>query len=54
LLRPPPTYLGLVTWRAKTWMLREGWKRHGLISMYEVPGPLVSPRIRSRMARAEK
>jgi REP element-mobilizing transposase RayT len=38
LYRPPPTYLGLVTWRARTWLLREGWKRHGLISIHEVPG----------------
>ena len=46
--RPPRTYLALVTWRARTWLLREGWKRHGRISVYEVPGPLVSPRVRSR------
>ncbi len=48
LYRPPRTYLALVTWRARTWLLREGWKRHGLISVYEVPGPPVSPRVRAR------
>ena len=35
---PPRTYRALITWRPKTWLLREGWKRHGLISIYEVPG----------------
>ncbi len=40
LYRPPPNYLALVTWRPRTWLLREGWKRHGLISIHEIPGPL--------------
>jgi REP element-mobilizing transposase RayT len=48
LYRPPANYRALVTWWPRTWLLREGWKRHGLISVYEVPGPLVSPRVRSR------
>lgn len=48
LYRPPANYRALVTWRPRTWLLREGWKRHGLISVYEVPGPVVSPRVRSR------
>ncbi len=39
LYRPPSTYLSLITWLPKTWLLREGWKKHGLISVYEVPGP---------------
>ena len=38
LYRPPANYLALVTWRSRTWLLREGWKRHGLISVFEVPG----------------
>jgi len=38
LYRPPRTYLGLVTWVARTWLLKVGWKRHGLISIHEVPG----------------
>jgi REP element-mobilizing transposase RayT len=25
--------------RAETWLLREGWKRHGSIGAFEVPGP---------------
>ena len=24
---------------ARTWLLRVGWRRHGLISVHEVPGP---------------
>jgi REP element-mobilizing transposase RayT len=37
--RIPPAYDGLLVWRPKTWLLREGWRRHGPISVYEVPGP---------------
>jgi putative transposase len=36
--RPPPTYEALVVWLPKTWLLRDGWRRHGLISLDEVPG----------------
>lgn len=39
-LQPPPTYESLLTWFPKTWLLREGWRRHGLISFHEIPGPL--------------
>lgn len=38
LYRPPSTYLSLVTWRPRTWLLTEGWKLHGLISIHEIPG----------------
>jgi putative transposase len=31
------TYLPLVTYLPKTWLLREGWRRHGLIRFDEVP-----------------
>ena len=31
------TYDPLVVYRPKTWLLREGWTRHGLISFTEVP-----------------
>jgi hypothetical protein len=31
------TYLPLVTYLPKTWMLREGWRRYGLIQFDEVP-----------------
>ncbi|MEJ7600349.1 MAG: transposase [Kofleriaceae bacterium] len=44
LFRPPPTYHGLVTWLPKTWLLRVGWMRHGLVSTHEVPGPEPSSR----------
>ncbi|HEY5950829.1 MAG TPA: transposase [Kofleriaceae bacterium] len=38
--KPPDTYLTLWVWLPKTWLLREGWRRHGLISLEEVPGPI--------------
>jgi REP element-mobilizing transposase RayT len=44
---PPPTYEALVVWLPKTWLLREGWRRHGLISMEEVPGPLAQVKERA-------
>jgi REP element-mobilizing transposase RayT len=31
------TYLPLVTYLPKSWLLREGWRRHGLIRFDEVP-----------------
>ena len=48
--KPPPTYLPLIVWLPKTWLLREGWRRHGLISIDEVPGPLAQPKERVRSA----
>ena len=33
----PPTYEPLFVRRPQTWLLRTGWKRHGLISYREVP-----------------
>jgi REP element-mobilizing transposase RayT len=36
--RPPPGYIGFVVWQPTLWLLREGWRRWGLISAYEVPG----------------
>jgi len=35
----PSTYEPLPVSRAETWLLNVGWKRHGLISVREVPGP---------------
>ena len=29
----------MMSWRPRTWLLSEGWRRHGLVSVYEVPGP---------------
>ncbi len=43
LYKPPPTYQWLIIWLPKTWLLREGWKKHPLISVREVPGPLPKP-----------
>lgn len=33
----PPTYEALVVYLPKTWLLREGWRKSGSISIYEVP-----------------
>jgi hypothetical protein len=38
LWRWPPTYEPLLVFRPRTWLLREGWKRHGAtISCREIP-----------------
>ena len=37
---PPRTYESLIVWFPRTWLLREGWARHGAVSFYEVPGPM--------------
>ena len=33
------SYEPMMSWRPRTWLLSEGWRRHGLVSVYEVPGP---------------
>jgi putative transposase len=33
----PATYEPLPVWEPKTWLLREGWKKHGLLLSTEVP-----------------
>jgi REP element-mobilizing transposase RayT len=38
LFRMPPGYDGPLVWRPKTWLLRVGWRKRGLISIHEVPG----------------
>lgn len=40
LFTPPPNYVWMMTWLPKTWLLREGWKLHPLVSLREVPGSL--------------
>ena len=37
-----PTYEPLPVWEPKTWLLREGWKKHGLISSKEIPSQKTS------------
>jgi REP element-mobilizing transposase RayT len=37
LWRGPGTYDPLVVYQPRTWLLREAWKKHGLISVREVP-----------------
>lgn len=34
----PPEYRRLPVARSQTWLMNVGWKRHGPISVYEVPG----------------
>ena len=36
------SYQPMMSWRPRTWLLSEGWRRHGLISIHEVPGPRTS------------
>ena len=33
----PAGYEPLLVWFAKSWLLTTGWRRHGLISVHEVP-----------------
>jgi REP element-mobilizing transposase RayT len=35
------TYQPMMSWRPRTWLLSQGWRRHGLVSIREVPGPRV-------------
>jgi hypothetical protein len=37
--RVPEGYKGPLVWRPKTWLLREGWRRYGLINAFDRPGP---------------
>ena len=34
------TYQPMAVWAARTWLLTEGWRRHGLIGCDELPRPL--------------
>ncbi len=54
LYRPPATYSALITWLPKTWLLREGWMRHGLISVHEVLGPAPKPSSKRNIRRVDK
>jgi REP element-mobilizing transposase RayT len=36
----PTTYEELVVWAPRCWLLTTGWRRHGLVSFEETPGPL--------------
>ena len=38
----PPSYDPLVVYLPKTWLLQQGWQRHGLISFDEVPSRQVA------------
>jgi len=38
------TYQPIPVWLPKTWLLRTGWKMHGLIGVREVPGPRAGAR----------
>ncbi|HEY4182226.1 MAG TPA: transposase [Kofleriaceae bacterium] len=47
----PRDYEPLVVWEARTWLLREGWRRHGLISVYERPGHGLNAATKRRLAK---
>jgi REP element-mobilizing transposase RayT len=34
----PPDYVAPLVWAPKSWLSTVGWRRHGLISAFEVPG----------------
>jgi REP element-mobilizing transposase RayT len=34
----PPDYEGSWVWTPSLWLLRTGWRKHGLVSIFEVPG----------------
>ncbi len=40
----PATYTPLPVWKARTWLLSTGWRKHGLLRTNEVPGPRWKPR----------
>ena len=44
LWRARASYDPLIVYQPRTWLLREAWKRHGLISFREVPGQSVGQR----------
>ncbi|HEX4423160.1 MAG TPA: transposase [Kofleriaceae bacterium] len=46
LWRGPATYDPLVVRQPQTWLLRVGWRRHGLISYREVPSTPAAHRVR--------
>ena len=37
------TYQPMVVYLARTWLLREGWRRHGLIGFHDVPRSSAAP-----------
>jgi hypothetical protein len=43
--RPKPIESS-ITARARTWLLRKGWRRRGLLSLEDTPGPSSSKRAR--------
>jgi len=37
--RTREAYKSMPVWQPRSWLLREGWRRYGLIGAFEVPGP---------------
>jgi putative transposase len=50
----PRDYESLVVWEPRTWLLREGWRRHGLISVYERPAHALHSSVARRLARESR
>ncbi|CAN5903403.1 hypothetical protein BH11MYX2_BH11MYX2_28290 [soil metagenome] len=47
----PPGYEPLFVWQARTWLLREGWRRYGLISLHERPAHGLNAATKRLLAR---
>jgi len=43
----PESYLPMFVWLPRTWLLTEGWRRHGLIDGHEVPSQPLRARSRA-------
>jgi REP element-mobilizing transposase RayT len=50
LMKPPDTYLPLVVYLPTTWLLSEGWRKHGLIGFRDVPSAKQLPLVRQDAA----
>lgn len=51
---PAATFTPLPVSAPRTWLLREGWKRHGLINPSEEPGALAAPKRRRHRVSATR
>lgn len=47
----PEDYEGLIVWEPRTWLLTTGWRRHGLISVYERPAHGLSASTKRKLAK---
>ena len=52
-LTAPPEYEPLVVWPARSWLLTVGWRRHGLIDVFEKPSAEASRKLIDRAVRRQ-